>query len=110
MTDTVYLLDHENQSKSDLSVLAEHDRVILFLGETSSVNRELFDASMKLGMQRVASVNIAGTGKNAMDFHLAFYLGEILAKTPAARCVIVSKDKGFAPLVRHLQARRFSVV
>ena len=58
---------------------------------------------MKLGTQRVASVNIAGTGKNALDFHLAFYLGEILANTPAARCVIVSKDKGFALLD---QARR----
>ena len=109
MTDTVYLLDHENQSKADLFGLAEHERVILFLGETSSINRDLFNASMTLGTGRVTNVNIAGTGKNALDFHLAFYLGEILTKSPKTHCFIVSKDKGFGPLVRHLQARQFSV-
>jgi hypothetical protein len=109
MTGKVYLLDHENQAKADLSVLAEHDRVILFLGETSSVNRELFNSSMRLGTQRVTPVNIAGTGKNALDFHLAYYLGELLTKDSKTRCVIVSKDKGFTPLVRHLQAKGFSV-
>jgi hypothetical protein len=109
MSETVYLLDHENQAKADLANLADDSSVVLFLGMTSTINRALFRSSMDLGRERVSSISIEGTGKNALDFHLAFHLGEILSQSPRTRCVIVSRDKGFAPLVKYLRGRGFDV-
>jgi hypothetical protein len=36
--------------------------------------------------ERVTPVRIARTGKNALDFHLAFYMGHIAAKHPGSPC------------------------
>ena len=54
-------------------------------------------------------VKVSGSGKNALDFHLAFYLGELLAKDPNAYFHIISKDTGFDPLIRHLKARKVKI-
>ena len=50
-------------------------------------------------------VTIDGNGPNALDFHIAFYLGKGACEIAQAEFVIVSNDKGFDPLVRHLVAR-----
>ncbi|MPN45276.1 hypothetical protein SDC9_192843 [bioreactor metagenome] len=47
-----------------------------------------------------------GVGHNALDFHIAYYLGRLSIQHPAARFVIVSKDTGFDPLVAHLRAQK----
>ena len=72
------------------------------------MKRTLFTGAIKLG-ERLKLVEIEGSGKNALDFHIAFYLGEILTRTPSAKCVVLSKDKGFEPLVKHLSACGFNV-
>lgn len=59
-----------------------------------------------LGMgSRFERVCINGNGRNALDFHIACHLGEAICKFPKAEFVILSNDKGFDPLVRHLVAR-----
>src|SRR5262249_48607087 len=54
-------------------------------------------------------IDIEGHGKNALDFHIAFYLGEYLARDRDTQCVILSKDTGFDPLIDHLKKRGFNV-
>ena len=109
MTETVYLIDHENLSKIDLTQVPGGARAMLFLGANdASVKRTLLTGAVKLG-ERLKLVEIEGSGKNALDFHIAFYLGEILTRTPTAKCVVLSKDQGFVPLVKHLSARGFNV-
>jgi hypothetical protein len=44
-------------------------------------------------------------GANALDFHIAYYIGVLSAQDPAARFHIISKDTGFDPLIRHLKLR-----
>jgi NTP pyrophosphatase (non-canonical NTP hydrolase) len=51
--------------------------------------------------EKATPVKIARTGKNALDFHLSFYMGYIAARHPAARFVVVSNDKGYAPMLEH---------
>ncbi|WP_370868178.1 PIN domain-containing protein [Sulfuriferula sp.] len=41
---------------------------------------------------------IEGTGKNALDFHIAFQLGRTIETAPQTECFVLSKDKGFDPL------------
>lgn len=51
-------------------------------------------------------VKIEGNGPNALDFHIAFYIGQIAATDPDAYFHIISKDTGFDPLVRHLREKK----
>lgn len=53
---------------------------------------------------RLEWIEISGQGPNALDFHIAFYLGEELARHPDSKCVVLSRDTGFDPLIRHLLA------
>jgi PIN domain len=109
VAEAVYLIDHENLSKVDLTHVPDGARAILFLGANhASVNRTLFTGAVKLG-ERLKLVEIEGSGKNALDFHIAFYLGQLLTRNPDLKCVVLSKDKGFAPLVKHLAACGFNV-
>lgn len=46
----------------------------------------------------------SGKGKNALDFHLAFYLGYVAAKNPDAQLVVVANDTGYDPMIAHASA------
>jgi hypothetical protein len=52
---------------------------------------------------KVEYVEISGSGKNALDFHIAFYIGQLAAADPTAYFHIISGDKGFDPLIEHLK-------
>lgn len=58
----------------------------------------------KLG-SRAQYIRITGSGRNALDFHVAFYIGEFAAKDPEAFFHVVSEDRGFEPLRAHLKER-----
>jgi hypothetical protein len=109
MTESVLLVDYENIGKIDLGAIPAGVRVPFFFGASQrSVPTDFLKAALRLG-ERFVPIDIEGQGKNALDFHIAFYLGEYLAREPATVCVILSKDKGFDPLVRHLVRRGFEV-
>ena len=40
--------------------------------------------------------------KNALDFHIAFQLGRIIETAPSTECFVLPRDKGFDPLLVHL--------
>lgn len=109
MAESVLLVDYENIGKIDLVAIPDGVRVPFFFGASQrTVPTEFLKAALKLG-DRFVPIDIEGQGKNALDFHIAFYLGEYLARAPDTACVILSKDKGFDPLVRHLTRRGFAV-
>ena len=101
------LIDYESVQPEDLSALNHsHFRVIVFVG--AHQNKLPFETVAAL--QRMGSnaeyVKLAGTGPNALDFHIAFYIGQLAAKDPAACFHIISKDMGFDPLLSHLKTRK----
>lgn len=109
MGENILLVDFENVGKIDLGAIPEGVRVPFFFGASQkSVDKEFLRAALKLG-DRFQLIDIEGQGKNALDFHIAFYLGEYFATSPTTRCVILSKDKGFDPLIKHLTRRKFTV-
>lgn len=106
---SILFVDFENAGKVDLSTVPADVFVPFFFGASQkSVPTEFLKAALKLG-DRFLPIDIEGQGKNALDFHIAFYLGEYLAANPHASCTILSKDKGFDPLVKHLRKRGFAV-
>lgn len=109
MTHRYLLVDFENVPKVDLAALPADVTVPFFFGASQkSVSKDFLKTALKLG-PRFLPIDIEGQGKNALDFHIAFYLGEFLARHADAECVILSRDKGFDPLVKHLVGRDFRV-
>src|SRR5207253_5507578 len=108
MPDSVLLVDYENIGKIDLGAIPAGVRVLFFFGASQkSVPTEFLKAALRLG-ERFLPIDIEGQSKNALDFHIAFYLGEYLTRSPGTSCVVLSKDKGFDPLIRHLVRRGFT--
>jgi hypothetical protein len=97
------LIDFENVQPDNLDGLKKglhHIRV--FVGESQSkISLGTAKALQSFGSD-ADYIQIAGSGSNALDFHLAFYLGRLSLQHPQASFVIVSKDTGFDPLVKHL--------
>ena len=50
-------------------------------------------------------LTIQGSGRNALDFHIAYYIGRLGAEFPGAAFYVVSRDTGFDPLIHHLQGQ-----
>jgi hypothetical protein len=98
------LIDFENVQPADLAALEQpHFRVMVFIGASqASVPVELARALQKLG-ERGDYIQVSGNGRNALDFHIAFYIGRLAAAQPKASFHIVSRDKGFDPLIQHLK-------
>ena len=108
-SERVLLVDYENVSKVDLGAIPRGVRVPFFFGASQKkVSTEFLRNALELGPLFVP-IDIEGQGKNALDFHIAFYLGEYLAQNRNTQCVILSKDTGFDPLIGHLKKRGFNV-
>lgn len=102
------LIDLENVQPKNISILAGHDfRVLVFVGQKQTkISFDLAVALQRLG-ENSEYIKIDGNGPNALDFHIAFYIGELSQKNDNIYFHIISKDKGFDPLIRHLKSRKF---
>jgi len=99
------LIDMENLVPGSVTGLSENQSVLIFTGSRQSrISRDLVLSTQPLG-KRVEWIIIDGNGKNAADFHIAFYAGLYSAGEPDASFTILSKDTGFDPLVKHLAAK-----
>ena len=101
------LIDYENVQPEAMAVLGqEHFKVIVFVGANQTkVTFEVASALQKFG-DRAEYIKITGNGSNALDFHIAYYIGQLAGKEPEAYFHIVSKDTGFDPLIQHLKAKK----
>jgi len=59
---------------------------------------------------RHTPVPISRPGKNALDFHLTFYVGYIAARNPDAKLVVVAIDRGYGPMIEHAKTLDLKVV
>lgn len=101
------LIDYENVQPKSLAVLNGHEfRVMVFVGANQGkIPFELASALQALGAN-AEYVKIGGNGPNALDFHIAYYIGQIAEKDPDAYFHIISKDAGFDPLIKHLKEKK----
>lgn len=99
-------VDYENVKQVELSVIgAKTVHLTLLLGPLQT---RLDAALVEKLMEHSASVQLVrlqSSGRNALDFVLAFYLGKAANADPTAYFHIVSKDTGFDPLIEHLKSR-----
>ena len=101
------LIDYENVQPKLLSALnQEHFRIFVFVGENQSkIPLELAEALQTFGT-KAKYIKIDGNGPNALDFHIAFYIGQLAKEEPNSYFHIISRDKGFDPLIKHLKTQK----
>jgi hypothetical protein len=101
------LIDSENVKPEYIEKLKyEHFRVVVFVG----ANLKRLDFPIVNAVQALGSngsyVQISSHGRDALDFHIAYYIGKLSAAHPDAYFHIISKDQGFDPLIKHLRDQK----
>ena len=103
------LIDSENVQPEGLAQAlhaSECFRAHVFLGANQkNCKTDLAIALQPFG-ERVQYVRISGNGSNALDFHIAYYIGHLSAQDGNAFFHIISRDTGFDPLIDHLTKER----
>jgi len=101
-------VDWENVQPKDqdiLQLVPDVTDVWVFHGQ----NQKNVAAHQALWGQRVTLVPVERPGKNALDFHLSFYIGYVASRSPKAHFVVISNDLGYGPMLEHARTLGFSV-
>lgn len=104
------LVDYENVQPADLGLLQDGTyKVKVFLGaHQSKIPVALAAALQSLG-SNAEYVPLETSGTNALDFHIAYYIGSLSSQEPSAVFHVISRDTGFDPLIKHLKNKGLSV-
>lgn len=107
MRNNYVLIDFENVQPANLELLQGHSiRLIIFTGANQNrIPIDIVAAVQRLG-SHASYLRISGQGSNALDFHVAFYMGELAASDPQAFFHVISRDQGFDPLIAHMRERK----
>lgn len=101
------LVDYENVQPKDIGLLKEGPfKVKVFLGPNQSkIPVSLVTSLHSLG-DNAEYIILETAGSNALDFHIAYYIGVLSASEPTAFFHIISKDSGFDPLLKYLKGKK----
>lgn len=101
----IVLVDYENVRVSNLDPLFSLDtNIYIFSGQNQkTIPFELQQSAQKFG-NRIEWIKIAGSGPNALDFHIAYFIGKLIATSEKVYFHIISKDKGFDPLIESIKS------
>jgi hypothetical protein len=101
------LIDFENVQPKDLDLLQEGPfQVKVFLGpsQAKKIPTPTVIALQSFGA-RAEYICLEAGGSNALDFHIAYYLGALASQDCDGFFHIISKDAGFDPLIKHLKGK-----
>ena len=106
------LIDYENVQTKSLSVLQgapnQSFRIMVFVGaDQSKLPIELVSSMQGFG-DKAQYVRITGSGRNALDFHIAYYLGALTESDPHGIFHVISKDTGYDQLIKHLKGKKIN--
>lgn len=101
-------VDYESVHHVDLSLIGNKAvSLTLLLGAKQKVEGAVVEKLMAHASS-VHLVRLGSSGKNALDFVLAYYVGRVAITDPTGFIHILSKDTGFDPLIEHLRSRNIN--
>lgn len=103
------LVDWENvQPKGDelQALVPQGTDVWLFHGPHQKVDAA--GHQLAYGPAQVTPVPRSGTGRNALDFQLAYYVGYISARQPDGAFWVISNDQGYESMLAHARELGFA--
>lgn len=100
---TILLVDFENVQNIDVSIIPHKDiEIKIFVGQSQNkISFDLVQATQCFG-NAIEWIKVEGIGSNSLDFYIAFYLGRLSRDNPKTTFIILSKDKGFDPLIKYI--------
>lgn len=107
MKNSFVLVDFENIQPKNISLLSGGPfKIKVFVGANQAkIPFEMARALQMFG-PNAEYIQIQGSGRNALDFHIAYYIGRLAAENPDAHFYVISKDKGFDPLIKYLKTQK----
>lgn len=103
------LIDFENVQSQDIAALGGGSfKIKVFVGANQTKVPLQTACSLQVFGSDAEYVQIEGNGSNALDFHIAYYIGRLAVEHPDAHFHVISKDTGFDPLIRHLRRKKIS--
>jgi hypothetical protein len=103
-------VDFENVQEIDLAIIGS--KAVTFTLLIGSRQMKLDVSLVEKLLMHAASVQLVrltSTGRNALDFTLAYYVGRAVAADPSGYFHIVSRDAGFDPMIEHLRNKHIDV-
>ena len=101
------LVDFENVQPKDIGLLKDGPfKVKVFLGPNQSKIPIILAAALQSLGDNAEYIILESAGNNALDFHIAYYIGILSAAEPSAFFHIISKDSGFDPLLKYLKGKK----
>jgi hypothetical protein len=77
-------------------------KVWVFVGaQQSRVKIDLLELVQRKG-DSARVIRIGATGRNALDFHISYYLGKLVTESPDDYFHVIGNDTGLDPLLAHL--------
>jgi hypothetical protein len=107
MKTQVILVDFENVQPDLLPALnLEGTRVLVFIGpHQTKLPFAIVQAVQMLG-ERAQYVQVSKQGNDALDMHIAFYIGQLATELKDAYFHVIAKDRDYDPLIAHLKLRK----
>lgn len=100
------LIDYENVHNIDLKPLLNQEiHIMVFHSEDQKFTSDFTTRAIDLGKEKIELIKMKGHGKNALDFHIAFFMGKLLRNQKDLEFYVISKDNGFEPLVNFIKDR-----
>lgn len=103
-------VDFKNVHQVDLTLIGA--KAVSFTLMVGAKQTKLDSALVEMMMAHSSSVQLVklkSSGKNALDFALAYCLGRAALADPTAYFHIIAKDGGYDPLIEHLRNRHINV-
>jgi hypothetical protein len=99
-------VDFENVHEIDLAVIGQKavSFILLIGARQTKIDTDLVEKLLQHASS-VQLVRLTSSGRNALDFTLAYYVGRAVAADPSGIFHIISKDTGYDALVTHLRSR-----
>lgn len=104
MKTQIILVDWENVQPELLPALnLDGTKVLVFVGpQQHKLPFAMVEAVQKLG-DKAQYVKVSKQGRDALDMHIAFYLGRLSAEPADVYFHVIAKDSDYDPLIAHLK-------
>lgn len=103
-------VDYENVHHVDPAIIGSRTvHLTLLLGAKKAKLEAAVVEKLLDHAANVEFIRLKSSGKNAVDFALAYYLGCAVLADPGGCFHIVAKDGGYDPLIEHLRSKHIHV-
>jgi len=108
MKTQVILVDWENVQPELLPALdLANTRVLVFIGpHQTKLPFTVVEAVQKLG-EKAQYVKVTKQGNDALDMHIAFYIGRLTVEVHDVYFHVIAKDRDYDSLIAHLKLLNF---